>query len=233
MHGGLSPDLNSMEQIRRVMRPTDVSCAMWFVSLFIIFRLELQEACRALWSSRLLNTLTNVDSWLWASLRPSLVRSRQRYHRLEWEWSRCVVYIRPRCRIAFPPKTWHGFDMPCSSSCWGWVRILLQATTCDPFQCTQLLRWIRQRRRNDECWWEFTLFVPGMRLLEVLSMGYWVVWLTLIFFSCYKDFETSRKETKVRLRGHELRQQAQHSSAKTKEIRNHTSFSMYSRFGRR
>jgi serine/threonine-protein phosphatase PP1 catalytic subunit len=27
MHGGLSPDLNSMEQIRRVMRPTDVSQA--------------------------------------------------------------------------------------------------------------------------------------------------------------------------------------------------------------
>src|ERR1700710_573556 len=26
MHGGLSPDLNSMEQIRRVMRQTDVSC---------------------------------------------------------------------------------------------------------------------------------------------------------------------------------------------------------------
>lgn len=24
MHGGLSPDLNSMEQIRRIMRPTDV-----------------------------------------------------------------------------------------------------------------------------------------------------------------------------------------------------------------
>ena len=28
MHGGLSPDLNSMEQIRRVMRPTDVSGAL-------------------------------------------------------------------------------------------------------------------------------------------------------------------------------------------------------------
>jgi diadenosine tetraphosphatase ApaH/serine/threonine PP2A family protein phosphatase len=28
MHGGLSPDLNSMEQIRRVMRPTDVSFAL-------------------------------------------------------------------------------------------------------------------------------------------------------------------------------------------------------------
>ena len=28
MHGGLSPDLNSMEQIRRVMRPTDVSAPL-------------------------------------------------------------------------------------------------------------------------------------------------------------------------------------------------------------
>ncbi len=30
MHGGLSPDLNSMEQIRRVMRPTDVSLRIFF-----------------------------------------------------------------------------------------------------------------------------------------------------------------------------------------------------------
>ena len=30
MHGGLSPDLNSMEQIRRVMRPTDVSLCFFF-----------------------------------------------------------------------------------------------------------------------------------------------------------------------------------------------------------
>lgn len=28
MHGGLSPDLNSMEQIRRVMRPTDVGFSL-------------------------------------------------------------------------------------------------------------------------------------------------------------------------------------------------------------
>ena len=39
MHGGLSPDLNSMEQIRRVMRPTDVpdtgkhpTTSVWFRS---------------------------------------------------------------------------------------------------------------------------------------------------------------------------------------------------------
>jgi len=31
MHGGLSPDLNSMEQIRRVMRPTDV-CFLYFAN---------------------------------------------------------------------------------------------------------------------------------------------------------------------------------------------------------
>ena len=30
MHGGLSPDLQSMEQIRRVMRPTDVPDTGWF-----------------------------------------------------------------------------------------------------------------------------------------------------------------------------------------------------------
>jgi len=30
MHGGLSPDLNSMEQIRRVMRPTDVRISFKF-----------------------------------------------------------------------------------------------------------------------------------------------------------------------------------------------------------
>jgi hypothetical protein len=35
MHGGLSPDLNSMEQIRRVMRPTDVSICISLVVAFL------------------------------------------------------------------------------------------------------------------------------------------------------------------------------------------------------
>ena len=35
MHGGLSPDLNSMEQIRRVMRPTDVSQSLSFVLSYL------------------------------------------------------------------------------------------------------------------------------------------------------------------------------------------------------
>lgn len=40
------------------------------------------------------------------------------------------------------------------------------------------------------------------------------------------DLETSRKETKVRSRGHELRQ-AHHSSAKAEEVRIRTSFSFF------
>lgn len=40
MHGGLSPDLNSMEQIRRVMRPTDVSTnwGHWSFLAYILAR---------------------------------------------------------------------------------------------------------------------------------------------------------------------------------------------------
>ncbi len=38
MHGGLSPDLNSMEQIRRVMRPTDVSPQISFACLLSLCR---------------------------------------------------------------------------------------------------------------------------------------------------------------------------------------------------
>jgi serine/threonine-protein phosphatase PP1 catalytic subunit len=38
MHGGLSPDLNSMEQIRRVMRPTDVSPHIFFTCQLSAYR---------------------------------------------------------------------------------------------------------------------------------------------------------------------------------------------------
>lgn len=38
MHGGLSPDLNSMEQIRRVMRPTDVSSIFFLARLLFLCR---------------------------------------------------------------------------------------------------------------------------------------------------------------------------------------------------
>jgi serine/threonine-protein phosphatase PP1 catalytic subunit len=40
MHGGLSPDLQSMEQIRRVMRPTDVPDTGAFLPLLNILSLD-------------------------------------------------------------------------------------------------------------------------------------------------------------------------------------------------
>lgn len=42
MHGGLSPDLNSMEQIRRVMRPTDVSSTSMLASHLAVCREKAQ-----------------------------------------------------------------------------------------------------------------------------------------------------------------------------------------------
>ena len=40
MHGGLSPDLQSMEQIRRVMRPTDVPDTGNYPTPYCLFRLR-------------------------------------------------------------------------------------------------------------------------------------------------------------------------------------------------
>ena len=50
MHGGLSPDLKTMEQIRRVVRPTDVpDTGMWLVhhhsNHFFIFILLFKNIC--------------------------------------------------------------------------------------------------------------------------------------------------------------------------------------------
>lgn len=57
MHGGLSPDLQTMEQIRRVMRPTDVPDTgketpsyMHFLSLSLTYRQSLGLLCDLLWA---------------------------------------------------------------------------------------------------------------------------------------------------------------------------------------
>lgn len=67
MHGGLSPDLNSMEQIRRVMRPTDVSPPDK------VFHLP---ALNVPWEEARALTDMKLDSRLRSSLRSPLVRSR-------------------------------------------------------------------------------------------------------------------------------------------------------------
>lgn len=60
--------------------------------------------------------------------------------------------------------------------------------------------------------------IPGIITLYLIEHNF--ANLTMSFVA---DLETSRKETKVCLRGHKL-WQAHHSSAKTEEVRNHTSF---------
>src|SRR5579863_5320145 len=47
MHGGLSPDLQSMEQIRRVMRPTDVPDTGTYQIPHTLVSAQMRTACRA------------------------------------------------------------------------------------------------------------------------------------------------------------------------------------------
>ena len=60
MHGGLSPDLNSMEQIRRVMRPTDVCTRL--SSRRLLTRLLLENVRVRI------TCLISADSRLWTPL---------------------------------------------------------------------------------------------------------------------------------------------------------------------
>ena len=93
MHGGLSPDLQSMEQIRRVMRPTDVPDTgqhLPFQSLHLYW-VRLTDAVHFCFDR--------------LAVRPAVVRPRQRYHRLVRERPWCLVYVWPRCRLTVPTKT--------------------------------------------------------------------------------------------------------------------------------
>ena len=95
MHGGLSPDLQSMEQIRRVMRPTDVPDTgrrQWLCFLRIVLMGPRVPLSRP-------------------PLRLAMVRSRQGHNWVVRERSWRVVYVRARCGVALPPKTRHGPDL--------------------------------------------------------------------------------------------------------------------------
>jgi serine/threonine-protein phosphatase PP1 catalytic subunit len=85
MHGGLSPDLNSMEQIRRVMRPTDVSFFFFSFEICLVKSLRSGSLAKRKQERALAqpDVFTFIDSRLRIALRSSLVRSRQRHYRLE------------------------------------------------------------------------------------------------------------------------------------------------------
>lgn len=99
MHGGLSPDLNSMEQIRRVMRPTDVRSG---------------TDCPGI--DRMNYADPELDPRLRSSVRSAVVGSRQGHHRVERERPWCVLHLRSRRRFSVLAKTRHGFDLPRPSS---------------------------------------------------------------------------------------------------------------------
>lgn len=72
MHGGLSPDLNSMEQIRRVMRPTDVSLFSWG-----LFGIVLPWHVRLCWTRKV------------ATLVPELFRLKAKFA----DWNRFLTAV--------------------------------------------------------------------------------------------------------------------------------------------
>lgn len=99
MHGGLSPDLNSMEQIRRVMRPTDVRRnPLSPPSLLSVTASFVFHGLRGV-------PLTVPDSRLRPPLRSSLVRPRQGYHGLERKRPRRLVHLRARRCLPVPAET--------------------------------------------------------------------------------------------------------------------------------
>lgn len=130
MHGGLSPDLNSMEQIRRVMRPTDVSPDA-------IALINSSSAAATVADPAFLNS---TDPRLWPTVRSPVVRPRQRHHRLVGERSRCILHLRTGRGLTVPPEARHGPDLSRPPGRRGWVRVLLEAPAGDAVQRAELLR---------------------------------------------------------------------------------------------
>lgn len=79
---------------------------------------------------------------------------------MERKRSRCLLHIRPRRGLPFLAKARHGLDLPCSPGRRGWLRVLQQAPARHPVLGTQLLRRVRQRRRDDERGRELALLIP-------------------------------------------------------------------------
>ncbi len=86
MHGGLSPDLQSMEQIRRVMRPTDVPDTGMSIFVYLVTG-RFAPVCH----SQKIGVLTFCVCR--SSVRFAMVRSRQGHHWLVGERPRSVIYV--------------------------------------------------------------------------------------------------------------------------------------------
>lgn len=149
-----------MEQIRRVMRPTDVRRPMMCPRDDQLFLPALENACSRARHSKLVLTL--LDPRLRPALRPPLVRPRQGHHGLERKRPRSLVHFRARRRVTIPPEARHGPDLQSPPGRRRRLRILLEAPARDVIQRAQLLRRVRQRGRHDERRRESAVLLPGM-----------------------------------------------------------------------
>lgn len=111
MHGGLSPDLLNMEQIRRVMRPTDIPDTGSFSLKNVNLIVTISKAGRSDSTTLLFYFLRRF------ALRSLVVRSRQGDHWMERERSWCVFHLWPRCCQPVPPEARPRLDLPCPPGC--------------------------------------------------------------------------------------------------------------------
>lgn len=146
MHGGLSPDLHNMDQIRKVIRPTDVPdsgllCDLlwsdvccyyyWYWYLYLLF-ISQRKASRAG------VTMTVCKQCV--------------YILIICRW--CIIYLWWWCCWEIFEKAWFGFGLSCTSSCGRWIQVFCQATIGHRLFSTQLLQRIWQCRSVDECGWQ-------------------------------------------------------------------------------
>lgn len=107
------------------------------------------------------NNATNRRSRHGPAVRSPLVGSGQRRAGLGREWSRSFLHVRRwyRLEVFEPPRL--GFDLPRSSGCRRWLRVLCQTLAGDALLGPKLLRRVRQRWRDDVSRWLAYVFVPG------------------------------------------------------------------------
>lgn len=144
MHGGLSPHLNNLDQLRNLPRPIDPPNPSMEIDLLW-------------WLSGIYMVIRNIEM----NLRYLQVRSGSVGKRLASEHSWCVLYIWARCCCGRLPEVGLRFDCTGSSSSTGWLWILCQSTSCYHFFSTTLLWTVWQCRWYDVHFRRHELLFPG------------------------------------------------------------------------